>query len=225
MATIRPLNTLGNVRRSMNSDPRVQELVQRQSGGRASGRGSFGSDYAVNPTTRSMTSQIANSEANRLRSLDEFGIQNRMAQEQLAFQKKIQQQDMALKLLGIRNERDALKDARRGSNIGLAIGIGNLGLDYYDRNQDRLRMKAQQDEEQRRHEEYISALYGRPYSSLIQQEPYNQVHDTTELLNRAYLERLQGDTDRMYHGPSRFDHQEFVGPAGLSIGIGNNDIY
>ena len=90
------------------------------------------SDYSVNPDTRAITNQYIQSEANRIRGLDEFGIQNRMMQEALAFNKNMQNKRMALEFAKIADERKAMKDAQRGADLGMLIQLGQAGMNMYD---------------------------------------------------------------------------------------------
>lgn len=207
--TYKAFNSYGNSLRAMRNNPQFQELEQAQSSARSLGRN--GSSYSVNPSTRVLSSKMANAEANRIRSLDEFGIQNRLAQEALGFNKNIHNSRLAMDLKALRNERDALKDARRGANLGMIIGLGQTGLDYYDRNQERQRMADQAEQQELRNLEYLAALRG--YSSP----------------EEMYMTEQQGPS----FDPS-YDHKRMVGQyeryaqprsLGMSMGLAGGTDY
>jgi len=88
------------------------------------------SDYSVNPDTRKITNAYTESEANRIRGLDDFGIANRMAEESLRFRKDIY--DSKSKMAW-----DDLRDARRGNKLGMLIGLAQTGVNLYDQGRER----------------------------------------------------------------------------------------
>ena len=95
------------------------------------------SDYSVVPNTRAITDQYTKTEANRIRGLDEFGIANRLAQENLEFSKKLQNSKMNLAYQKIADERSAMKDAASGRDLGMLIGLAQGGMNMYDNAQER----------------------------------------------------------------------------------------
>lgn len=136
-----------NTFRKINyNNPQYQQaMLQRQNA----------SDYSVNPNTRAITDKYTQAEASRIRGLDDFGIQNRLAQEALEFNRGLEERQQAMaeralnwrdhyknKMLGI-DERElamkqsALRDAGKGADLGMLIGLAQGGMNLYDNAQER----------------------------------------------------------------------------------------
>jgi hypothetical protein len=112
------------------------------------------SDYSVNPNTRAITDQYTKAEANRIRGLDEFGIANRLAQENLAFNKNIHNSEMQM-------EWDQLRDARKGRDLGMLIGLAQGGMNLYDNAQERALQQQALQEQQMMQDFYLRQIADR----------------------------------------------------------------
>jgi len=119
------------------------------------------SDYSVNPNTRAITDQYTKAEANRIRGLDELGIANRLAKENLEFNKNLQQSKMNLAYQKIADERDAMKDARKGRDLGMIIGLAQGGMNMYDNAQERALQQQALAEQQLMRDWYIRQIADR----------------------------------------------------------------
>jgi hypothetical protein len=130
------------------------------------------SDYSVVPNTRAITDQYTKTEANRIRGLDEFGIANRLAQEGLDFNKRMQQNkyklaldELALKQRGrmaeIGMDRNALSDAGKGADLGMLIGLAQGGMNMYDNAQEKALRQAALDEQQIQNDWYLRQIADR----------------------------------------------------------------
>jgi len=130
------------------------------------------SDYSVNPNTRELTDQYTKAEANRIRGLDEFGIANRLAQEGLDFNKRMQENkyklaldELALKQRGrmseLQMDRDALRDAGKGADLGMLIGLAQGGMNMYSNAQEKALQQQALAEQQRMNDWYIRQIADR----------------------------------------------------------------